>query len=769
MSRRPFTPLLLATVAAASTVAAAQGNADNASSGLEEIVVTAQRRAESIQDTPLAITAISGTSIEQFARDDVAGLAFQSPSLAYSEAGGEAQLYVRGVGTNIFGVGADPSVAINLDGVYLGRPNMGLTQFLDVERVEVLRGPQGILYGRNATGGAVNILSRMPTDTLEGYATLGFGSFDRRELKAALSGPISDEWSARIALRAVKDDGYTDDIDPRGSNQIDDNDMKALRAIMRWQRDGVSATVIGEYSEFDGGNTSIRPIDNLGLAQSAGGLTPADFHTVRNNTPSFHTWQTGGVTATLDWQVSDSVNVAWVTAHRAWDSDFLFNTDGTEIEITRTSFIYDTKQWSSELRFSGEQGAIKWIAGGYWIDEDKFGGLGLVRANQTFAGGPTPVLDPAFAPRSFIFLADGGTHAEALFAQVDWQFAPTWTASVGARYNQETKTDFYRFSLLLPDTELLGVFTPRGIPPATGANVKNQRVRFEAFTPKFGLQWQPSDDALYYVSYTKGFKSGGFNDLQTPANNVPYNPEFIKSFEVGAKTEWLGNRLRVNATAFHYDYTDLQVTAFQSGLTITTNAADATVQGLELDVDAQPVDGFNVGVSVALLDATYDEFNAVYGTCRPTNAALDPVNCPNPGVTAPRRINAAGNTLNNAPKFKGTLYAAYTVPLAGGELALSGQVAHQGRVFFNNPANDPVSSQGAVTLLDARVGWTSGNGAIEVAAFGKNLSDEEYFHNIVQFTSTSDARLDVFGIGNALGYPAPGRQWGVEFTYRVGN
>jgi iron complex outermembrane receptor protein len=768
MSRRCISPALLAAVAAMSPLASAQGGADAGSEGLAEIVVTAQRRAESVQDTPLAITALSGDSIEQFARDDVAGLAFQSPSLAYSEAGGEAQLYVRGVGTNIFGVGADPSVAINLDGVYLGRPNMGLTQFLDVERVELLRGPQGILYGRNATGGAVNIVSRMPTESLEGYATLGFGSFNRREMKAAISGPISDEWSARIALRGMTDDGYTNDIDPRGSNELDDNDLKALRGVLRWQRDGVSATLIGEYSEYEGGNTSIRPIDNLGLAQSAGGLTPVDFRTVRNNTPSFNDWQTGGITATLDWQINDNVNMAWITAHRAWDSDFLFNTDGTEIEITRTTFIYDTKQWSSELRFSGEQGAVKWIAGGYWIDEDKFGALGLVRANQTFPGGPTPILDPAFAPRSFIFLADGGTHAEALFAQFDWQFAPAWTASVGGRYSQETKTDFYRFSVLLPDTELLGVFSPRPIPAATGANVKNQRVRFDAFTPKFSLQWRPSDDALYYASYTKGFKSGGFNNLQTPANNVPYNPEFIKSFEVGAKTEWLDNRLRVNATAFHYDYTDLQVTAFQSGLTITTNAADATVQGIELEVEAQPADGFNVGVSIALLDATYDEFQAVYGTCRPTNAALDPVNCTNPAVTAPRRINAAGNTLNNAPEFKGSAYAAYSFALAGGELALSGQVAHQGRVFFNNPANDLVSSQGDVTLLDARVAWTNGNGAIEVAAFGKNLSDEEYFHNIVQFTSTSDSRLDIFGIGNALGYAAPGRQWGVEFSYRFG-
>ncbi len=761
--------LVSLTVAAAlaASAASAQSPADTAE-GLEEIVVTAQKRAENLQDTPLAITAITGASIEQYGRDDVAALAFRSPSLAYSEAGGEAQLYIRGVGTNIFGVGADPSVAINLDGVYLGRPNMGLTQFLDVERVEVLRGPQGILYGRNATGGALNIASRMPTEEFEGYATLGFGSFSKRELKAAVSGPLNDNWSYRFAVRGSKDDGYTKDIDPRGSSKLDDNDLQALRGILRWKNEAVTATLIGDYSEFNNDNTSIRPLDNLGLAQSAGAVTPSDFHSERNNTPSFNDWQTGGITLSLDWQINDAVNLAWISGYRAWDSDFLFNTDGTEIEITRTTFIYDTKQKSSELRLSGDHDRVKWVAGAYWLDEEKFGALGLVRANQTNPMGATPILDPAFPPRSFIFLTDGTTEAYAAFAQVDFKLTDTWTATAGVRYSDEKKTDFSRFSLLNPDTELLGVFSPRPIPAATAANIKNQRLDSDAFTPKLSIQWQPNEDALYYASFTKGFKSGGFNDLQVPATNLPFNPEFIKSFELGAKTEWLDNRLRVNATAFHYDYTDLQVTAFLNGLTVTTNAANATVQGLELDVDARPIEGLSVGASIAWLDATYDEFLAVYGTCRPTNAALDPVNCPNPAVTAPRRIDAAGNTLNNAPEFKGNVYASYTYPVGSGNLAVSTQFGYQGKVYFNNPANDPIASQSSVTLLDARAAWSNGAGNLELAVYGKNLTDEEYLHNIVQFTSTSDARLDVFGIGNALGYAAPGRTWGVEFTYRVG-
>ncbi len=745
--------------------------AQEPASGLQEVVVTAQKRAESLQDTPIAITALTGESIEQFARDDVAGLAFATPSLAYSEAGGEAQLYIRGVGSNLFTVGADPSVAMNLDGIYLGRANMGLTQFLDVERVEVLRGPQGTLYGRNATGGAINIISRMPTEEFEGYGSLGFGSFDRRELRAALSGPLSERWSARVAVRGLKDDGYTDDIDPAGSNQLDDNDLKAVRSVLRWRGDSLSATLIGDYSEFDNGNTSIRPADNLGLAQTAGAVVPADFHTERNNTPSFFEWQTGGITLNVEWQLADAIDVTWVSGFRSWDSDFLFNTDGTEIEITRTTQVYDTKQYSTELRFNGSHDWGKWIAGAYYLDEDKFGALGLVRANQTGPAGGA-ALDPAFVPRSFIIPAQNDGEAFAFFGQVDYALADAFTLTAGIRYSEESKDDLNTQCTLLPDTELLGLFSTR----PCGPNIARREASetWSAWTPKFGVEWRPTTDALLYASYTKGFKSGGFNDFQ-PSNPV-YDPEFIKSYEIGAKTEWLDNRLRVNATAFYYDYSDLQVTAFLNSLTVTTNAADATVQGLELEVEAQPVERLNLSASVTWLDAEYDEFDAVYGTCRLNNYLLDPVNCTTVPVSTPmnptgaytRQIDASGNTLNNAPEWKANASARYGIPLGTGELSLFAQIAYQDRVFFNNPANDPNASQDAVTVLDARIGYVTGSGAIEVGAYGKNLTDEDYFHNIVQFTSTSDARNDIFSIGNALGYGAPGRTWGVEFTYRFG-
>ena len=728
---------------------------------LEEVVVTAQKRAENLQDTPIAISAVTGDALERLNIDDIGAIAAANPSLVYSEAGGEAQLYIRGIGSNIFNIGADQSVATHIDGVYTGRANMGLTQFLDIDRVEILRGPQGTLYGRNATGGAINVISRAPTDEFEGYVSGLLGSFDRLDLRGAVSGPISENLSARLAVRRLKDDGYTEDLDPQGGHKVDDNDLTAIRGSLRWKTDAVTATVIAEHSEFENGNTSIFPIDNTGLAESFGAKPNRDIHKTYNNTPSFHRWKTGGVTGNVEWAVTDSTDLNLTVGYRDWDSDFLFNTDGTEIEITRTTLSYESEQLSAELRLSGEQGWGRWLIGAYWFDEDKYGALGLVRAGFT----PPAVLPP----RSFIFRADGTGEATALFGQVDFKLADAWTLSAGLRYSDEKKGDFLRQSTLLPDNELLGLFTPNAIPDATPASTRRVSRSWDAWTPRVGLEFRPSDDRLYYLTYSEGFKSGGFNDLSVV--NPPFDPEFVDSIELGAKTEWLGGRLRANASAFYYDYTDLQVSVFASVGSITTtfitNAAEATVKGVELDFVAKPTESLDIAASLAFLDATYDRFVTPYGSCTAANVALD-ARCTG-RVGLPRLIDAAGNRLNNAPEFKGSVSATYRFDLAsGGAISLQGAAHHQGRVFFV-PANTTVMSQASYTLVDARIGYESGSGGLAVGAFVKNLTDEDYFHNIVQFTSTSDARKDVFAIGNALGYPSPGRQWGVEVTYRFGN
>lgn len=736
-------PSAVAVAVAATLAAPAQAQETAGTASLQEIVVTASKRVESLQDVPIAVTAYSGESIRNLAIADIEGLAVQTPSFAFSKAGGEAQIYIRGVGTNIFGIGADPSVAVNLDGVYLGRTNMGLTQFLDIDRVEILRGPQGTLYGRNATGGAINLVSRMPTREFEGYATAGFGEFDRVEVQGAVGGPLDEQWSFRLAGRYLKDDGYTEDLDSRGTNQLDDNDIQSYRAILQFTpSDSLTATLIGEYTEFSNGNTSIVPRDNLGLAETRGAVPTGSIHKERNDLATFFDWDSSGVTLNVEWDLGDGVSLTSITGWKEYTSDFLFNTDGTEIDITRSNFKYDSEQLSEELRLNAEIGdSWRLLLGAYFFDEDKKGGLGLVRAS----------LVPA---RSFVIPSENSTYAWALFAEATVDVTEKLSLTAGVRYSDEEKDDFSAFGLVFDvlGLESSGPVTPVGAPRVTSDS-------WDAFTPKFGVDYRVDDDTLVYGSVTRGFKSGGYNSLQP--SNPPYDPEYIWAYEAGVKSQLADDRMRLNGAVFYYDYTDLQVSTFLNNLTYITNAAEATVMGAELEMLARITEQLEFGLAVSWLDSEYDTFMTAYGStpCRPVPPATS---C----VRPLRPYDASGNQLINAPEWKANATAQYTMPLGtAGSLVLFGQLSYQDDLYFTQ-INESEVGQEAITLFDARAAWLSANGSWEVSAYGRNLTDEDYFHNGVRFTSTSDPAKDVFQIGNALGYPAQGRSWGMQATYR---
>jgi iron complex outermembrane receptor protein len=735
--------LLLAAAVTAVLAVSSGAKAQEQPGALEEVVVTASKRAQSLQDVPIAVTTYAGESLEALAINDIEGLAVQTPSFAFSKAGGEAQIYIRGVGTNIFGIGADPSVAVTLDGVYLGRTNMGLTQFLDIDRVEILRGPQGTLYGRNATGGAINLISRMPGDELEGYVQAGYGEFDRIELQGAVGGPLSDAWGLRIAARHMQDDGYTDDLDPRGTNELDDNDIQSYRGILTFApNDAFSATLIGEYTEFENGNTSIVPRDDLGLAETLGAVPTGSIHKERNDLPTFFDWDSSGVTLTLVWQMSDAIELTSITGYRDYNSDFLFNTDGTEIDVTRSNFKYDSEQVSQELRLASTgSGPLRFIAGAFYFTEDKSGGLGLVRAS----------LNPQ---RSFILPSENETDAWALFGEVTWDVTDRLALTAGVRYSDEKKDDFADFGIVF---DVLGLESPLPVTPV--GSPRRTSDSWDAWTPKFGVDYRLADDTLLYASATRGFKSGGYNSLQP--SNPPYDPEYIWAYEIGTKSQFADDRVRFNAALFYYDYTNLQVSTFLNNLTFITNAAEASILGAEVEVFARPVDRLDLGLAISWLDTEYDKFLTAYGSfpCTPVPPATT---CARPL----REFDASGKQLVNAPEWKLNATAQYEIPLGTlGSIVLFGQVSYQDDLYFTQ-INEPEVGQEAITLLDARIAWLSADANWELAAFGKNLSDEDYFHNGVRFTSTSDPAKDVFQIGNALGYPAPGRTWGVQATWR---
>ena len=474
---------------------------------LEEIIVTAEKREASIQDTALAITAVSGDLLENGGLDEIEDLSLDVPSLVFSRAGGEAQLYIRGVGTNLFGIGQDSSVAVHQDGVYQGRAQMGLNQFLDVERVEVLRGPQGTLYGRNATAGVINIIHREPGDEAEGYVNLKLGNFNRYDGEAAYGGPIGENAGFRLAVRYGSDGGFTEDLDPTGGDEVDGGETMAARATVTFAvSDTIGAKIIGDYTDFDGDNRTIRPRGNLHRSAAEGALPLPDFDQTRNEVDSFQKWTISGITAEVTADLGGGLSLTSITGYRQFEDSFRFNTDGTEIFVTQTHFERDTDQFSEEIRLACDCPDYEWIAGLYYFTEDKEEALGLPAIN--FGG-------------AFNIFATNKTDAWAGFGELTWHFSDRLDGIVGVRYSNEEKEDWNLRGLTGGNFDgLFGASDPRAF--SFAFMPRNTTDDWNAFTPKLGLTYDYSDNILLYSTLTRGFKSGGTNSLSgDPGPSIP--------------------------------------------------------------------------------------------------------------------------------------------------------------------------------------------------------------------------------------------------------
>ena len=691
---------------------------------LEEIIVTAEKREASIQDTALAITAVSGELLENGGLDEIEDLSLDVPSLVFSRAGGEAQLYIRGVGTNLFGIGQDSSVAVHQDGVYQGRAQMGLTQFLDVERVEVLRGPQGTLYGRNATAGVINIIHRAPGDEPEGYVNLKLGNFNRYDGEAAYGGPIGDNAGFRLAVRYGSDGGFTEDLDPRGGDEVDGGETMAARATLTFAvSDTINAKIIGDYTDFDGDNRTIRPRGDLHRSAAEGAQPLPDFDQTRNEVDSFQKWTISGITAEVTADLGGGLSLTSITGYRQFEDSFRFNTDGTEIFVTQTHFERDTDQFSEEVRLACDCEAYEWIAGLYYFTEDKEEALGLPAIN--FGG-------------AFNIFATNKTDAWAGFGELTWHFSDRLDGIVGVRYSNEEKEDWNLRGLTGGNFDgLFGASDPRAYTFAFSP--RNTTDDWNAFTPKLGLKYDYSDDIMLYGTLTRGFKSGGTNSL---SGDPAFDPEYLWSLEVGSKSTLADGRAIANATAFYYDYTDLQVSTFAEGTVRIRNAAEATVVGVELDVSTVLSDQFTWDTSAMLLNAEYDEFVTRYGT---------------------QVLDVEGNKMVNAPEVSLTSTLSYSTDVGPGTFTALAQIAYRSEVFHSQ-FNEAEVGQDSVTLANVRAGITFLNG-VEVSFVVRNLLDEEYYQNSVRFTSLNDRSKDLTGIGAALGYPGEGRSMALQLHW----
>lgn len=680
-----FLASLLSTVAPILLIggpARAQEAADTGA--IADIIVTANKTgASSVQRTPIAISAFSGDDLASAHIMNTKDLGQIVPSLAVSQFSTYAQIYIRGVGSNNSFNGSDPSVTVHADGVYLARPFAQFMNFLDVERVEVLRGPQGTLYGRNSAGGTINIISRAPSDDLKARMAASVGNYGLVDLGGYVSGPIvADKVQASIAASYVNHKAYRENVVASG-NDVDDEDSRAIRGQLRLVlSDRIVATTRADYAlsrqripGFSVLRTTYDPVTNAILG---------NHDKVALDYPQFSRTRVWGVSEDIEFELGDNITLKSLTAYRDSSSRSQQDGDATDQALLTVNLGERAKQFSQEFNLVGTAGAFDYVLGLFYFDEKTH--------TNSFLGQPARDLRATYQPYTH-------TKAYAGYAQGTYRFSETLSAVLGARYSEETK-DFSQ------SIDRRFVSTNVAL-PFIGYEASR---KFKSFTPKFGLNWTPTSTILAYASVTRGFKSGGFNFNSANATQG-FDPETLWSYEAGLKTRLLNNHLLANFSAFRYDYKDLQVNAFISpGVTDIVNAASATVKGIELELTAKPVPGLDLTANFAYLDATYKDYPAA------------PV-----GGTA--TIDASGNRLNNAPKFTMNLAAQYEHRVGDhGSAYVRGEYSRRSQTYFT-VINSPLIGQDAYGLVNGSIGYKADD-HWTFELWGRNLTKREYVLNV---------------------------------------
>ena len=632
---------------------------------------------------------------------------------------------------------AETACMSGLDGAYQPRPTAALTEFLDVDRVEVLKGPQGTLYGRNATGGAINIVTHDPDNQFGADSDLIYGNYDHVVFKGYLNAPVTDDTAARVSAFYSSHEGFTRNLFNGGG--LDNENVWGLRGKFKYDpANNLSIVLLAEYTrEHDSRNLAEKLVDSPDLPLPvrdlapllgyAAPVIPADPRAIYADSANVGVTTQTRLNAAVTWKL-ETVELKSITGFTHVRANGLLDLDATEVPFSYDDELDDSRSVVESLQLSSTtDSALQWITGAEYLHEE---------ASQNFDarlplfGPPSDIpLGPLSPIAGFIWNSSIRTNAVSGFVDGRWAFAPRFTLTGGVRYSWEDKRANFSETLVDPFGILTGV-------PGTAVIPAQPQKTFSAWTPKAGIEFRPLDHTLLYLTATRGFKSGGFNLMNT---GEEFNPEKIWSYELGAKTNWLDNRLRTNVSAFYYDYKDLQVNQFSGVTNLITNAAKSKIKGIEAQIDARPVEFLDFDLGLAYLDANYSQY-----LTRDANQVGNPV------------IDLSGNQMPKAPKFTGTLGSNLTIPLqAAGKLTLRGEVRYQSSVFFDQ-FNTPQLQQGGYALFNARVAYTTPDAHWELALFGQNLGDKLYRQSMVRVDN-------VFGTAAFFGAP---RLYGVEAHYR---
>ena len=683
--------LVLGAVLFAAGAAAAQA-ARTGLAEVSELIVTAQRVEENIQQVPISVSAFSAAALQRQSIETLQDIALRTPGFSAGAVDPiQSNFAIRGIGSP-FGIsqnaGGDASVVVFVDGVYAGRGGTPDIDALDLERVEVLRGPQGTLFGKNAVGGLIQYVSRKPSNDTRLRLEGQLGNYDRRVVSARGNVPLSDTVYLSVGASAKFRDGY--EFNQTTGHDVNDQDLRTAAVALRFlPNDKLDWTLAADFTDQD---QKGNPRHNICDATFQAGI-----HCVGvNPDPRVVNAYTDGYLRRWLQTYRSEVNyttpigiLTSITAYRAvtlnFRTPFFSNPVNPPAQIESTETDHEkNKQFSQEVRlaFDALDGRLKGQVGAYYLHEDN---TRIEDLRQDF---PAPsITGVATYPQ----MVKGESYA--IFGQLSFAIVDTLTATAGLRQTWENKH---------------GRFIGRkvsgpGLPPPLAANYDVRgRKSWDALTPRFALDWQATPDALVYASATRGFKSGGFQGIAGAglSQSTPYDPEYAWSYEGGAKTQWLDNRLRLNASVFQTDYKDLQVSQLVPLCCVVVgNAATAKIKGFELEFLAAPVEGLQIDGSYSRLHARFTSFAN--------------------GATA----NFTGKDLPRSPNDKFHLGAQYSVELSGWTALGRVDYTNQAHMYFE-ASNIPTQKQEGFINVDAKVSLTSPDKHWEVAVWGKNLTDE---------------------------------------------
>ncbi|WP_298918373.1 TonB-dependent receptor [uncultured Algimonas sp.] len=743
------TVALIATASVFAPVPAFAQNSNEDAGLLDVIIVTAQRRAQNVQDVPSSITAISGDALKERGVANVEDLARLTPGLAIKTefAASNPQIFLRGVGTNDFNANLNSGVGVYLDEVVIGSPTAQLFQFFDLDRVEVLRGPQGTLYGRNTTGGAINIYSRMPGDVVSASGRAEYGSYDSVLVEGGVDIPIGERVRNRVSAQYRKRDGLTD-------NRLSGDEVGAIDQIAaRWVSEADLSDKLSATFSLQGGRSrgDQAIYQHIGLLDFGDGVgrdaleyadTDGDAFAGNYNSVDDDRVDAAGATLNFEWQASDALSFNAIgSVQYAERQSFDEDTDYSPNTLLHSDYDTTSRQYTMELRANYEADRYSAVGGAFYYNEnldfagafdvfsDARDGISARRAELGLEGiflpgGFNPDvglyeravnLGGFGLPSGFLLLPENAilglpafrsqygyeqeTESWALFGQVDYQLSDRLTLTGGLRYTEEDRIFDYQSSFDEAVTIPLVDF--------------EDTVSASNLSGRAALSYEIRPGALVFASYSRGFKSGGFNggSVQFVEQLLPFEEETLDAFEAGVKADLSGS-LRLNASVFHYDYNDLQVFRLVniSGVPqqLLDNASDATISGGEIEARWRPTPDLVFSAGISLLDTEL----------------LDFVTDPLVGSE-----DFSGNELPFAADVSGSVGANYRLRTRGGDLVFAGEVSFFAEQF-TDPSNSELLTLDAYETADVRVDFTPKESAFTLGLFARNVFDEDFVTNV---------------------------------------